>query len=57
MTGDFLRVACPSCEHEQVLFERAATPVTCGECGEVLAEPAGGTATFRATPVETVEHR
>jgi small subunit ribosomal protein S27e len=57
MTGDFLRVACPSCEHEQVLFERAATPVTCGECGEVLAEPAGGTAMFRATPVETVEHR
>ncbi|MFB6360208.1 MAG: 30S ribosomal protein S27e [Halobacteriales archaeon] len=57
MTGAFLRVACPSCEHEQVLFEQAATPVSCGECGEVLAEPNGGAATLRGTPVETVEQR
>jgi small subunit ribosomal protein S27e len=57
MAGAFLRVACPSCEHEQVVFDRAATEIACGHCGEILAEPAGGLATLRGTVVEAVEQR
>lgn len=57
MAGAFLRVACPSCEHEQVLFERAATEVSCNDCGEILAEPTGGAAALRGEVVETVEAR
>ena len=57
MTGAFLRVACPSCEHEQILFDRAATEVSCADCNELLAEPTGGVADLHATVVEAVESR
>ena len=57
MAGAFLRMACPSCEHEQTIFERAATVVSCGECGEVIAEPTGGAAALRGEIVEAVEAR
>ncbi|MDZ7702760.1 MAG: 30S ribosomal protein S27e [Halobacteriales archaeon] len=57
MAGAFLRVACPSCEHEQVVFERASTQISCDDCGEVLAEPTGGAATLRGEVVEAVEAR
>ena len=57
MAGAFLRVACPSCEHEQVVFDRAATAVSCASCNELLAEPTGGVAELHATVVEAVESR
>ncbi|MFB6354115.1 MAG: 30S ribosomal protein S27e [Halobacteriales archaeon] len=57
MAGAFLRVACPECENEQVLFERAATPVACADCGATLARPTGGAAALEATVVEAVEAR
>lgn len=57
MTGAFLRVACPSCEHEQIVFDRAATEIACGDCGEILAQPTGGAATLRGEVLEAVEQR
>lgn len=44
----FFKVKCPDCEHEQLLFDRASSVVTCVVCGKVLAEPAGGKATVIA---------
>jgi len=38
----FLRVKCPSCGNEQIIFEKPATRVTCRICDQVLAEPRGG---------------
>jgi small subunit ribosomal protein S27e len=38
----FLRVKCPDCENEQIIFEKASTVVDCVVCGRVLAEPTGG---------------
>ena len=35
----FLKVKCPDCENEQLVFERASTIVECNICGGVLAEP------------------
>ncbi|MFW5965473.1 MAG: 30S ribosomal protein S27e [Halodesulfurarchaeum sp.] len=57
MTGDFIRVACPDCENEQTLFEKASTPVTCAVCGTTLATPTGGKATVEAEVLEVVESR
>ena len=37
----FLRVKCPDCENEQIVFERASTIVACSVCGRILAEPHG----------------
>jgi small subunit ribosomal protein S27e len=37
----FLKVKCPDCENEQMVFEKASTVVDCVVCGKVLAEPSG----------------
>lgn len=38
----FLKVRCPSCGQEQVLFDRASGVVKCLQCEATLAEPSGG---------------
>ncbi len=57
MPGNFVRVRCPDCENEQVLFERASSAVDCAVCGSTLATPAGGEADLHGEVVETVEAR
>ncbi|MDD1717460.1 MAG: 30S ribosomal protein S27e [Methanoregulaceae archaeon] len=51
----FLRVKCPDCEHEQLVFEKASTVVSCVVCGKVLAEPTGGKAKVAAEILARVE--
>lgn len=51
----FLRVKCPDCEHEQLVFDKASTMVTCVVCGKVLAEPAGGKASIKAEILAELE--
>ena len=46
--SSFLRVKCPDCENEQLVFEKASTVVTCVVCGHTLAEPSGGKALLKA---------
>ncbi len=43
----FLRVKCPDCGNEQLVFSHATTAVHCNVCGAILAEPAGGKATVK----------
>jgi small subunit ribosomal protein S27e len=57
MVGDFLRVECPDCENEQVVFGKAASDVACAVCGTRLATPTGGLATLEADVTEVVESR
>jgi len=57
MTGDFLRVRCPDCENEQIVFEKASSVVSCAVCGTTLARPAGGKADVEGEVTETVEAR
>jgi small subunit ribosomal protein S27e len=51
----FLKVKCPDCENEQIVFEKASTVVDCVVCSKVLAEPAGGKARITAEVLETYE--
>lgn len=51
----FLKVRCPDCSHEQIIFEKATSVVECASCGKVLAEPTGGKAALKAEIVETYE--
>lgn len=53
--GSFARVECDDCGHEQVLFVRSATAITCEVCGSGLAEPTGGVARLEGTFVEYVD--
>ncbi|MEM0350860.1 MAG: 30S ribosomal protein S27e [Archaeoglobaceae archaeon] len=38
----FIRVKCPDCEHEQIIFDHPSTLVKCLVCGRTIAKPTGG---------------
>ena len=45
--SNFLRVKCPKCGNEQLLYSNATNKVNCNVCGETLAEPSGGKAKIK----------
>ncbi|MDH7516994.1 MAG: 30S ribosomal protein S27e [Candidatus Thermoplasmatota archaeon] len=51
----FIKVRCRDCENEQVLFDRASTPVLCHICGSKLAVPSGGKAKIKGEILEVIE--
>ena len=51
----FLRVRCPHCKNEQIIFNKASTVVKCIVCGKKLAEPTGGKAKVLAKVLEVLE--
>jgi small subunit ribosomal protein S27e len=51
----FVKVKCPDCENEQVVFEKASSVVSCVVCSKVLATPTGGKATLQTDIIETFE--
>jgi len=53
--SSFVKVKCPDCENEQVIFEKASTIVDCIVCGTVLAETTGGKALIKAEIVSQFE--
>ncbi|MFQ5919534.1 MAG: 30S ribosomal protein S27e [Thermoplasmata archaeon] len=50
----FLRVRCRDCGNEQIVFDRAASMVTCLVCNATVAEPTGGKADIKAEVVEVL---
>ena len=42
-----MRVKCPKCGNEQLIFSNAVNKVTCNVCSAVLAEPTGGRAKLK----------
>ncbi len=55
MVGKFIKLRCQKCNNEQIIFDRAATRVTCLVCDEVLAVPTGGKAELKAKVIETMK--
>lgn len=50
----FLKVKCPDCENEQVIFDHPSTVVKCLICGRTLAEPRGGKGKIKAEVLEVL---
>lgn len=50
----FIKVRCPACKNEQIIFEAAKTKVKCLICKAILAEPKGGKAELKASVVEVL---
>ena len=48
MSSNFLKVSCPKCKKDQIVFSRSATEVKCLNCGEVLLTPTGGKSKIKA---------
>jgi small subunit ribosomal protein S27e len=51
----FLRVKCPKCGNEQLLFSHATNQVGCNVCSAVLAEPSGGKAIINGDIKDVLE--
>jgi small subunit ribosomal protein S27e len=43
----FLRVKCPDCGNEQVIFSNSTNTIKCNICSATLAEPTGGKAVLK----------
>ncbi len=51
----FIKIRCPKCKNEQIMFGKASTKVLCLVCGKELAEPTGGKSRVKARVLEVLE--
>ncbi len=51
----FVKVRCPKCKNEQIIFGKASTKVKCLVCGKDLAEPSGGKSKIKSRILEVLE--
>ena len=54
-SSKFIKVRCPKCKNEQIMFGKASSSVKCLVCGKVLAEPTGGKSKIKARILEVLE--
>ncbi len=51
----FIKVRCPKCKNEQIIFGKSASEVKCLVCEKILAEPTGGKTRVKARVLEVLE--
>ena len=51
----FVKIRCPKCKNEQVMFGKAASKIICLVCGKILADPTGGKSRIKARVLEVLE--
>ncbi|MEM0369138.1 MAG: 30S ribosomal protein S27e [Pyrobaculum sp.] len=51
----FIKIRCPECGNEQVVFSHASIVVRCLVCGRVLAQPTGGKARLAGHVIKILE--
>lgn len=49
----FLKIKCPRCSSNQIVYGKSSTSIKCGICNYMLLKPKGGKAKIRA-PVKEV---
>jgi small subunit ribosomal protein S27e len=55
LSSKFVKVRCPKCKNEQVIFGKISTDVTCLVCSKPLAEPTGGKSKLKARVLEVLD--
>ena len=53
-TSKFVRVRCPKCKNEQIIFGKVSTMVECLVCNKSLAEPTGGKSRIKSKILEVL---
>jgi len=53
--SSFVRVKCPKCGNEQLVFSHAVNKVNCNVCGVELAGPSGGKVIIKGEIVAVLE--
>jgi len=51
----FVKVRCPKCKNEQVIFGKSSTEVKCLVCEKVLAKPTGGKSMIKVRILEVLD--
>ncbi len=54
MASKFIKVKCPKCQNEQIIFGNASTEVKCLICENILTEPQGGKAKIKGKIIEVL---
>lgn len=54
-SSKFVKIRCPKCKNEQIMFGKASTLVKCLVCGKELAESTGGKNRIKARILEVLE--
>lgn len=54
-TSKFVKVRCPKCKNEQIVYGKAATVIDCLICQKPIAEPTGGKSKVKARVLEVLE--
>ncbi|MBW2965994.1 30S ribosomal protein S27e [Candidatus Woesearchaeota archaeon] len=54
-SSKFVKVRCPKCKNEQIIFGKSASEIKCLVCGKVLAEPSGGKSRIKSRILEVLE--
>ncbi|MFC1691166.1 30S ribosomal protein S27e [Nanoarchaeota archaeon] len=54
-TSKFIKVRCPKCKNEQIMFGKSSSKIGCLVCNKILAEPTGGKAKVKARILEVLE--
>jgi small subunit ribosomal protein S27e len=51
----FVKVRCPKCKNEQILFGKCSTTVRCLVCDKLLAKPTGGKSSIKVRILEVLD--
>ncbi len=49
----FLKISCPRCNSEKIIFGKSSSPIKCSKCNRLLLETTGGKAKIKA-PVRQI---
>ncbi len=51
----FIKVRCPKCKNEQIIFGKSASEIKCLVCDKIIAEPTGGKTKVKSRILEVLE--
>lgn len=51
----FIKIRCPKCKNEQIIFGKTSSNVKCLVCEKSLAMPTGGKSKIKARILEVLE--
>ncbi|MFP4403939.1 MAG: 30S ribosomal protein S27e [Nanoarchaeota archaeon] len=54
-TSKYIKVRCPKCKNEQIIFGKSSSNIKCLVCSKVISEPNGGKAKIKARVLEVLE--
>ncbi|NOZ81461.1 MAG: 30S ribosomal protein S27e [DPANN group archaeon] len=54
-SSKFIKIRCPKCKNEQIVFGKSASKILCLVCGKHLADSTGGKTKIKARILEVLE--